>query len=316
MKRRRFLKATLAAGVATQIGSLNAEELAMISGSAVPTREYRDGIRLSIIGIGGIVVMGGSQKAADDRVAEAVRAGINYFDVAPSYGDGEAEEKLGPALRPHRKNAFLACKTMERSAAGAEKELHRSLRRLMTDYFDLYQFHAVTSMNDVEQIFAPGGAAETFVRARRDGLVRYVGFSAHSESAAIAMMDRLPFDSVLFPFNFVCFSRGDFGPRVLQRAKEKGVARLALKAMAYTPWPKDAQRTYPKCWYRPVDDEDFAGRALRFTLSEDVTAALPPGDEKLFTMAIRLARSFSPLTPDERKDLLARTTNLEPLFRT
>jgi len=316
VKRRRFLTATLAAGVVAQIGKRNAEELAMISSSAIPTRPYRDGVRLSIIGMGGIVVMGGSQKDADDRVAEAVSAGVNYFDVAPSYGDGEAEEKLGPALRPYRKNSFLACKTMERSAAGAEKELQRSLERLKTDYLDLYQFHAVTSMEDVNRIFAPGGAAELFIRARRDGLLRYIGFSAHSESAALAMMDHLPFDSILFPFNFVCFSRGNFGPRVLRRAKEKGVARLALKAMAYTPWPKDAQRTHPKCWYRPIDDEDLAGQALRFTLSEDVTAAIPPGDEKLFAMALRLARSLSPLTPEERDNLMTRTASLDPLFRT
>jgi len=287
-----------------------------LSEETIPRRHYRNGETLSIIGFGGILCLGRSPGQVSDLVAEVHDRGVNYFDVAPSYGGGEAEEKLGQALEPYRSTVFLACKTTCRDKTGARNELERSLKRLRTDHFDLYQFHAVTSMNDVEQIFAPGGAAETFVRARRDGLVRYVGFSAHSESAAIAMMDRLPFDSVLFPFNFVCFSRGDFGPRVLQRAKEKGVARLALKAMAYTPWPKDAQRTYPKCWYRPVDDEDFAGRALRFTLSEDVTAALPPGDEKLFTMAIRLARSFSPLTPDERKDLLARTTNLEPLFRT
>jgi predicted aldo/keto reductase-like oxidoreductase len=315
VKRRRFLKATLAAGAAAHIRRLNAEELAMISGSIMPTRPYRDGIRLSIIGMGGIVVMGGSQKDANDCVAEAVSAGINYFDVAPSYGDGEAEAKLGPALEPYRKNSFLACKTMERDAAGAEKELRRSLRRLKTDYLDLYQFHAVTSMEDVKRIFAQGGAAEVFIKARRDGLVRFLGFSAHTESAALAMMDRLQFDSILFPFNVVCFSRGDFGPRVLQRAKEKGVARLALKAMAYTPWPNNAQRTHPKCWYRPIDEEDLARQALRFTLSEDITAAIPPGDENLFAMAVRLAPSLSPLTPDEREKLLARTTHLEPLFR-
>jgi len=288
----------------------------MTSGSSIPTRPYRDGVRLSIIGMGGIVVMGGSQKDADDRVAEAVDAGINYFDVAPSYGDGEAEAKLGPALQPYRKRSFLACKTMERNAAGAQKELTRSLKRLKTDHIDLYQFHAVTTMDDVERIFAPGGAAETFVKARREGDIRYIGFSAHSESAALAMMDHLPFDSILFPFNFVCYSRGDFGPRVMQRAKEKGVERLALKAMAYTPWPKGAEKTHPKCWYRPVDDEELARQALRFTLSEDITAALPPGDERLFAMAMRLAPSLSPLTPDERKNLLTRTTNLEPLFRT
>ncbi len=100
--------------------------------------------------------MGYEQKEANRLVASAWERGVNYYDVAPSYGDGEAEIKLGPALAPYRRKAFLACKTARRDAAGAQKEFEQSLRRLRTDYFDLYQFHAVSSMEDVEKILAPG----------------------------------------------------------------------------------------------------------------------------------------------------------------
>src|SRR5690606_13782422 len=99
---------------------------------------------------------------------------------------------------PHRKNVFLACKTTERKAAGAQRELEQSLRRMRTDHFDLYQFHAVSSMDDVEQILGPGGAAELFTKAQKEGKLRYLGFSAHNAEAAIALMDRMPLDSVLF----------------------------------------------------------------------------------------------------------------------
>jgi aryl-alcohol dehydrogenase-like predicted oxidoreductase len=103
------------------------------------------------------------QKMADGAVAEAFERGVNYFDVAPSYEDGVVEEKLGPALAAYRNRVFLSCKTMEREAGAAEVELVKSLRRLKTDHFDLYQFHAVTHPEEVEQIFAAGGAMETFI---------------------------------------------------------------------------------------------------------------------------------------------------------
>lgn len=302
MKRRNFLKsAAVVAGTAAAARPL-------------ARRPYRDNIQLSIIGFGGIVVVGQEPEAAAREVAAAIDRGVNYFDVAPSYGKGEAEIKLGNALRPYRKNVFLACKTQKRDAAGAREELERSLERLHTDHFDLYQFHAVTTPDDVEQILGPGGAAETFRKARQEGKVRYMGCSAHSTEAALAMMERFPLDSILFPINYACYGEGNFGPQVVARAKEKGVARLALKALARTRNVKGAPRKYPKCWYEPIDDREQARQALRFTLSEDITAAIPPGDERIFRMALDLAADFKPLTPAERKQLLAGARGIKPIF--
>lgn len=315
MRRRDFLKSTFAAGLAAQIPGLIPTPIQMHTYQPLPKRYFKNEVSLSILGFGGIVVMGQSQKKASTMIAEAVDRGINYFDVAPAYGDGEAEEKLGPALEPYRQSIFLACKTMHRDVKGTRKELDRSLKRLRTDHFDLYQFHAVTTMDEVNQIFAQDGAVETFLKAREEGKIRFIGFSAHSEEAALAMMERFQFDSILFPVNFVCYAQGNFGPRVLQRAKEKGVARLALKPLAYSPWPKGAEHTYPKCWYKPIDDPALALQSLRFTLSEDVTAALPPGDENLFRLALETASSFTPMTAEERSVLLASTKGREPLFK-
>jgi aryl-alcohol dehydrogenase-like predicted oxidoreductase len=281
----------------------------------IPQRLYRDDIRLSILGLGGMLLVDMAQSKVDKIVSEALQRGINYFDVAPFYGDGEAERKMGSALKSHRNQIFLACKTMERSAKGARKELEQSLRRLCTDHFDLYQFHTVTGLDEVDEIFAPGGAMETFLRAREQGKIRYLGFSAHSVEAAIAMLDRFQFDSILFPVNFICYARGNFGPQVMAKAKEMGVARLAIKAMAHGPWRKSDAREYPNCWYRPITDKDLAKQALRFTLSEGVTAAMPPGDEHLFRMALELAQDLPPLTESERETLLASTKGLRPLMK-
>lgn len=309
MRRRTFMQVTAAAA-----GGVLASCKAGAEG--LPRREYKDGVRLSVIGLGGIVVCGLEQAAADRIVAEAFDRGVNYYDVAPSYYDGEAETKLGQALVPYRKRSFLACKTTERDGAGARRELERSLERLRTDHFDLYQFHAVSSLEDVDRILAPGGAAETFLKAREEGQVRYLGASLHDAEAGISLMDRFPLDSVLFPVNFVLIQEGKFGPQILEHAKKKGVARLALKTLAHHAWPDGADRSaWPKCWYKPIDDPALGERSVRFTLSEDVTAAIPPGEEKLFRMALDFGGRFRPLSPKEREDLLATARGLAPIFR-
>jgi aryl-alcohol dehydrogenase-like predicted oxidoreductase len=281
----------------------------------IPQRLYRDNIRLSILGLGGMLLLNMEQGAVETIVSEALERGVNYFDVAPFYGDGEAERKMGAALSSRRNGVFLACKTLERSADGAREELEQSLRHLRTDHFDLYQFHSLSDLEEVEEIFAPGGAMETFLKARKQGKIRCLGFSAHSVEAALAMLDRYPFDSILFPVNFICYARGNFGPQVMARAEAMGVARLAIKAMAHGPWKRGEKRKYPNCWYRPIEDRALAREALRFTLSEGVTSAVPPGDERLFRMALDLAHDLPPLADSERAALLASTKGLRPLMK-
>jgi len=282
-------------------------------------RPYKDGIELSILAFGGIVVCGLSQEEASWRVASAYDHGVNYFDCAPSYFDGEAETKLGEALRPYRANVFLAEKTMARDAKGAREELERTLRRFHTDHVDLYQFHAVGGMEDVDGILAPGGAAEAFVAARKEGKARYLGFSAHHAPAALRLMEALDLDSVLFPVNVNAWENGGFGPQILEKAKGKGMARLALKALALGWWPaeiKESDRKYPKCWYQPIDDRDMARLAMRFTLNQDVTAAVPPGDERIFDLAMELALGPLPrLSEAELAVLKGGVVELEPVFR-
>ena len=239
MDRRDFLGTAAAVTATAAYGSV----------APLPRRLYRNGIDLSIIAFGGIVVCGLAQKEASRRVAEAYDRGVNYFDCAPSYFDGEAEIKLGEALRPYRSKVFLAEKTTRRDAKGAREELERTLQRFHTDHVDLYQFHAVSSMEDVDKILAPAGAAETFLAAKKEGKVRHLGFSAHNAPAALRLMDALELDSVLFPVNVNAWENGGFGPQILAKAKSKGMARMALKALAFGKWPADmkqSDRKYPK----------------------------------------------------------------------
>lgn len=283
--------------------------------------EYRTlgqtGQELSVIGFGGIVVTETPQDEANRLVASAVARGVNYFDVAPSYGD--AEDRLGPALRPHRDGVFLACKTGMRDAVGARAELESSLAKMHTDHFDLYQLHAMTKMEDVETVLGPGGAMETFLRARDEGKVKYLGFSAHSTEAAVALLDRFPFDSVLFPLNFCTYLEGNFGPQVVAAAKRRGAGILALKGMAKTKWPEGTtreDRKWRKAWYEPIEDRDHAALALRFTLGLGVTAAIPPGHVEFFDLALEIAADLRPLNPAELASIETLAHATEPLFRT
>ena len=189
------------------------------------------------------------------------------------------------------------------------------MKRLHTDRFDLYQHHAVSKLDEVEKILEPGGALEFFREAKEEGKIKFLGFSAHSEEAALALMDAFDYDSILFPVNYVCWEQGAFGPGVIERAKEKGISCLALKALAFTPWENWNARSYTKCWYQPIDERDLALRALRFTLGESVTAAIPPGDERIFRMALDLAEEgIQPLAADEREELLVSAEKVKPIF--
>jgi len=276
--------------------------------------------KISLLGFGGVIVTNTSPDVASNYVAEAVDHGINYFDVAPMYGN--AQQNLGPALAPHRDKCFLACKTKERTAEGAQRELDDSLRKLGTDRFDLYQMHSLQSVSDdVDVAMGPGGALETFVRAREEGKIRHIGFSAHTEEAALAAMDCFDFDSVLFPVNYFAWTSGKFGPCVVERAREKGMAVLALKSLALRRWEKEEFkaffRPWPKCWYKPIDEEAHIALALRFTLSRGVDAAIPPGHWDLFKRCMDVVRNRPSSDFDTDSDwspLAALAGDSHPLF--
>jgi len=320
MHRRDFLMkgTTAAAGLAASnqfLAPLAKADESAGSQKPIPRRKLgKTGEELSIVGFAGIVVMNNSQSFANNIVAEAVDRGVNYFDVAPTYGDAQA--RLGPALEPYRKNVFLACKEEDWTKAGCAKLLDESLRLLRTDHVDLYQFHALSKMADLEQIFGPNGAIETFEAAKKAGKLRFIGFSAHSVEVALAAMDRYNFDTILFPINFVLFSQANFGPQVLERAQKKGMGIMALKGMAKTTWPESMKNDHPhdKCWYQPADFPHQAALGYRWTLSRPITAAIPPGDERYFRLGMDIGQHFEPVSEEEQQKLMASAAGINPIF--
>lgn len=263
-------------------------------------RMYRDE-KLSVVGFGGILVMNESASEADRLVGMAIDRGINYFDVAPSYGN--AQEMLGPALAPYRKKVFLACKSNVRDTAGVEREFNQSLEQLKTDYLDLYQIHAIQTEEEVDKVIAPGGVLDFISRLKEAGLVRNIGFSAHNEGAALRLLRHFHFDSVLFPINRYIWHNGGVGPDLVAAASEDNVIILALKALAHRRRHDGEVKTRSKAWYKPVDSAAEAERGLRFTLSRPVTAAVSPGHEELFTWMCDAADRFKPLSAEEEEEI-------------
>ena len=274
----------------------------------------KTGEKLSMIGFGGIVVMNEEPGAAANIVAEAVDRGINYFDVAPSYGN--AQERLGPALAPYRKNCFLACKTEGRTKDDSRAQLEESLQLLKTDHVDLYQFHALTKMTELDKVLGPGGAMETMEAAKKEGKIRYIGFSVHSRETALAAMDRYNFDTILFPLNWVLLTQAELRPADSEEGAGEADGHPGLKSMAKTVWPADQKKNHPepKCWYQPAAFPDEASLGLRWTLGHPITAAIPPGDEKYFRLAMDVAQNYKPLEAHEEQALLAGGAGREPIF--
>jgi aryl-alcohol dehydrogenase-like predicted oxidoreductase len=312
MKRREFIKqAAVTAATVASASQINAS-------SATKSIERRTlgktGERLSMIGFGGMLVSNEETGTASNLVAEAVDRGINYFDVAPSYGN--AQERLGPALAPYRNKSFLACKAEGRMKDDSRAQLEESLRLLKTDHFDLYQLHGLVKMTELDKVLGPGGAMETFEAAKKEGKIRYIGFSVHSAETAVAALERYPFDTILFPLNWVLYTQAGFGPQILKKAQEKGTGVLCLKSMAKTVWPEAEKKNHPepKCWYKPAAYPQEASLGLRWTLGHPITAAIPPGDERYFRLAMDVVENYKPLEPHEEKMLLAGGPGTEPIF--
>jgi hypothetical protein len=246
----------------------------------------RTGLMISPVIFGGIINMSETPKTASYYVDFAINAGVNYFDVAPAYGDAQAI--LGPALKKHRSDVFLACKTAERDAASAKQELLQSLELLETDYFDVYQMHALLTKEDIDRAFAPGGAIETFLWAKKEGLIRNIGFSAHNEDIALQACRLYDFDTVLFPMNWALGVQTGWGDRIAEEIPKTDKGLLSMKVMTSRMWRENEPILYPKSWCRPVYDNDrLAIAGMKYGLAKGGAALVPPGNFEHFLFMLK-----------------------------
>jgi predicted aldo/keto reductase-like oxidoreductase len=318
MKRRTFLKTVGgAAGVAAMgVPKVFGAEAPPQNAAALPRRALgRTGQKLSVVGFPGLSLVHYEQDKCTAAIHDAFERGVNYFDVAPAYGNGQCETKMGIGLRGlDRSKYFLACKTKKRDQEGARQELEQSLKLLQTDHFDLYQLHHLVQPSQVKQALGPGGAMETILKAKAEGKIKWIGFSAHTTKAALEALKGFKFDTVMFPINFVEYYTRGFGKEVLDLADAQGAGVLAIKPLSWGTWPKDATKTR-EWWYRSVEEPKDIELALRFTLSQKgVVAGIPPSFVDLFERSVEAAKAFRPLDEPAIEQLKQMATNRGSLF--
>ncbi len=272
---------------------------------------------MSTVAIFGAVALGRvTQAEADKAMQHVIDYGVNHIDVAPSYG--EAELRLGPWLEKERERFFLGCKTTERTKEAAAAELRRSLERLRVDNFDLYQFHAVTSMEELDKIFAPGGAMEAVQAARDEGLTKYIGITGHGYNVVRVFqeaLNRFDFDSILFPVNFIQYADPTYredAKKLLAMARQRDVGVMAIKAVAKGQWG-DQEHAY-HMWYEPFEQPDRIQEAINFTLSQPVTGYCTGGDPTLLPHFLQACADFKAMNEVEQEALIATADQWEPLF--
>jgi aryl-alcohol dehydrogenase-like predicted oxidoreductase len=262
----------------------------------------RTGVEVTALGLGGYhlgLIKGARQ--AERIVQQAVDEGITFLDNAWEYHDGRSEEIMGRALAGGRRaRVFLMTKvcTHGRDRATAMRQLEQSLRRLHTDYLDLWQIHEVVYENDPERHFAPGGAVEALEQAKRQGKVRFVGFTGHKDpSIHLKMLAHdFPFDTCQLPLNCFDATFRSFEARVLPELNRRGIAALGMKSMGGEGIPVSR---------RTVTAEE----ALRYAMSLPVAVTITGIDSmKVLRQDLRIARSFVPMSRDEMEALRKRCT--------
>jgi len=276
----------------------------------------RTGHQSTVAIFGGASLGEVTQSQADMVMERVIAAGINHIDIAPSYGN--AEERVGPWLARERRRFFLGCKTTERTRAGAEAELHRSLERLRVDKFDLYQMHAVKTMEELDAVTAKGGALEAAIHARVQGLTQFIGITGHGLQAPSVFLEalrRFDFDTVLFPINAKLFSDPDYrrdAEALLAECRMRDVGVMAIKAITKGPWG-DRPRTHAT-WYEPFVDVTDIQSAVNFALSQDVTGLCTVGDITVLPLFIDACEHFTPLSVSAQQAMIANAAPSEALF--
>jgi aryl-alcohol dehydrogenase-like predicted oxidoreductase len=275
----------------------------------VETRRLgRTGHRSSVAILGGAAFARSDPATTAAALADALEKGVNHLDIAPQYGD--AETLVGPNVPAVRDRLFVGCKTLRKKVDGVKAQAQESLAKLHLDRFDLYQAHAVTSREVLDE---RAGALEEILRMRDEGLTRFAGITGHDLTVPATFVEalrRYDLDTVMFPVNARLWADADYrrdAEALLQLCEERDIGVMAIKAGAARPWGDTAK--WATSWYEPRRDVE---PGVRFTLSiPGVHAFATPGDIDVTRQAIDAATRFTPMS-DEERDAAIRDASDEP----
>ncbi len=273
----------------------------------------RTGHLSSLAILGAAAFSDSTPEAVGAAFDKALAAGVNHLDIAPSYG--RAQELVGPLVPTVRNRLFVGCKTARKNPDGVRAQLEESLGLLGCDSFDLYQLHGVT---DLEELNLRAEAAEAILRARDEGLCRFVGITGHGLDAPgthRVALDRYDFDTVMFPVNPRLWGDPAYrtdAEELLEEAGRRDAGVMAIKAGAARPWG-DGPR-HATTWYEPYTETVELRRGVEFALSiPGVSAFCTPGDVQVLSNALEIANSVSEMDAQARARAIAEVAS-EPLI--
>jgi aryl-alcohol dehydrogenase-like predicted oxidoreductase len=302
MDRRDFLKKTAAVTVAASLDS----QLSYSADSGVPLRTLgHTGEKVSMVGLGGHHI--GRPVLSDEESVRLTRtaldSGINFLDNCWDYNDGVSEVRMGKALRDgYRQKAFLMTKIDGQTKKAATEQLNESLRRLQTDHIDLLQFHEVIREADPARIFGPGGGMEAALEAKKQGKIRYIGFTGHKspdihyKMLETAFAHDFIFDAVQMPLNVMDAHFDSFEKKVLPVLVKHNIGVLGMKPMGDGFILRSKTATATECLHY----------AMNLPTCVVITGCESP---QVLQQAIDAARSFKPMSKGEVTALLAKTSS-------
>jgi predicted aldo/keto reductase-like oxidoreductase len=301
--RRHFVKGAIYTAAAAAIfrpalGETSSTTTAMIpSQGLIPKKDLgKTGVKVSALGLGGFHLGSAQdQQEVNEIVSRALDAGVNFFDNAWEYHDGDSETRVGKALQGKRDQAIVMTKvcTHGRGKDVAMRMLEDSLRRLKTDHLDIWQIHEVVYWNDPDLIFAPKGVAEALTAAKQQGKVRFVGFTGHKDPAIHlkVLAHDYPFDTVQMPLNCFDATFRSFEQQVLPEANRRGIAVLGMKSLGGSGEMVTSGAITPE-------------EGLRYAMSLPVATTISGIDSlNVLEQNLGIARNFQPMTESEMSAL-------------
>jgi aryl-alcohol dehydrogenase-like predicted oxidoreductase len=257
-----------------------------------------------------------SQSDADRALDLLLEYGVNHIDTAASYGDSEL--RIGPWMKHHRADFFLATKTGLRTYSEAREQFLHSLDRLQVDSVDLIQLHYLVGEDEWEVAMGPGGALEYLIEAREQGLTRFIGVTGHD--VAITRMhqrslERFDFDSVLLPYNYVMMQNPVYAEgfeEVIRLCAARNTAVQTIKSITRRPYGGGVR--LHGTWYEPLTEQSDIDLAVHWVLGREGVFLNTAGDLNLLPKVLDAARRFEARPSDDAmRDLIARQ-DMTPLF--
>lgn len=254
----------------------------------------------SVLIFGGAALAEATEEEGDRAIERALEAGVDHFDTAAGYGDGNSERHYGRWMNELREGILLSTKTEERDRDGAIRQIEASLERLQVDYVDLIQLHAVGDLDDLDLATGSGGCLEAAVEAKEEGFVGAVGITGHGDGAPATHLEalkRYPFETVMTPWNYILSTdesyRRDYEALVAE-VKRQDAGLMTIKTISKRNWPEGDPLTDQKydTWYEPFDEQRYVEAAVSWVLSfEEITGIPMVGDVELLSLMLEAEKS-------------------------